>query len=84
MALDFLGVIVHGGLTVLDAALAVDGAGAEQQRLSQRGLADAAVADDGQVADILGQIIFHIGFPLYDLLRAQAQRMVYPLRAYLP
>ena len=67
MPLDLLRVVVHGRLAVLHAALPVDGAGSEQHRLGQRRLANAAMADQGQVADILGQIVFHREFPLYDI-----------------
>ena len=73
LTLDLFRIVVHGGLAVLHAPLAVDRAGGEQKRLGQRGLADAAVTHDGQVADILGLIIFHMDSPCINvLLRAQA------------
>ena len=57
--LDLLGVEVGGGRAVLDPALAVDGPGAVQQRLGQRGLPGAAVADEGDVADLGGREALH-------------------------
>ena len=51
-ALDLLGVEIGGRRAVLDAALAGDGPGAEEQRLRQRGLPGSAVPDEGDVADL--------------------------------
>ena len=47
-----LGVEVADGRAVLDPAQAGDRPGGEQQGLGQRGLAGAAVADEGDVADL--------------------------------
>ena len=57
--LDLLGIEVGRGGAVLDPALTVDGAGAVEQRLGQRGLAGSAVADQGDVADLGGGEALH-------------------------
>ncbi len=48
----FLGIEVAHGRAVLDLAQAVGRTGGEQQGLGQRGLAGAAVPDEGHVADV--------------------------------
>ena len=51
VALDLFGLeVAHGG-AVVDLALPGDGAGGEEQRLGQSGLARAVVSDQGDVAD---------------------------------
>ena len=54
LALDLLGVIVAGGVAVGGAAQAVGALGHKEHLLGQRGLAGAAVAQQGDVADVVG------------------------------
>ena len=54
-----LGVEVADGRAVLDPAEADDRPGVEQQGLGQGGLAGAAVADEGDVADLRGRKRLH-------------------------
>ena len=61
LALDFLGVVIRNGAAILNAAHAVNRTRGPQQRFGQRGLALAAVADNRNIANILGLIIFHTG-----------------------
>ena len=56
-------VAVGHRVAILDAALTVDGAAGVQQGLDQRGLALAAVSDDGDIADVLGLIVLHVRIP---------------------
>ena len=51
------------GRAVVNLAEAVDGAGAEQHRRHELGLAASAVADDGHVADVSGVVHLHTGNP---------------------
>ena len=50
--LDLLGIEVSGGRAVLDAAMPVDGARAEQHRFGEAGLACSSVPDECDVADL--------------------------------
>jgi len=52
LSLDFVGVEVGGGRAVVHAAQAGQGAGGEQHGLDLRCLADAAVSNDADVADL--------------------------------
>ena len=44
---------------LIAAALTIDGAGGVEQRFNQRGLALAAMTRDGNIADVLGSVVFH-------------------------
>ncbi len=59
--LRFLGVVVEHGVAVLDSAQAADGSGPVEQRLGQRRLSRPAVADEGDIADLLGRVDLHGG-----------------------
>ena len=54
LALDLLGVVVAGGVAVGGAAQAVGTLGHKEHLLGQRSLAGAAVAQQGDVADVVG------------------------------
>jgi hypothetical protein len=66
----FLGVEVADAAALLDAALGDDGAGLEQQRFGQRGLAGPAVADQGDGADGFGTVLRHDADSLVCVYRA--------------
>ena len=53
LALDLLGVVVEGRVTVVDGAEPLRRAGQEEHRLGERGLARTAVADEHDVADLV-------------------------------
>ena len=63
-ALDFFGVKVGDRIAVFHTALTVDSFRSEEQRLSQSGLAFAAMPHEGDVPDVLGLIVSHYGSPL--------------------
>src|SRR5262245_63223877 len=51
-SLDLIRIEIRRRAAVVDAAEPRDGAGGEQQRFDEGGLANAAVADDPEVADL--------------------------------
>jgi hypothetical protein len=63
LALDLVRIEIGGGRAIVDAAQAVDRAGGEEHAFDQRGLADPAVADDADVAD-LSDIERHVCLPV--------------------
>ena len=68
-----LGVVVADRGAVLDPPEPVDGAGAVQERLGQRRLAGAAVADQGHVADLLGRKELHSVPPRWSTAASAGQ-----------
>lgn len=62
-AAGFFGVEVGNGGTVLHAALAVNGAGDIEHGLHERCLSLAAMAHDGDVADVFGLVFLHSQVP---------------------
>ena len=59
MALLLIWIVVADGVAVLDAARAGDGLGGEQQRLGERGLPAAAMAEESDIADFIGSVGTH-------------------------
>ena len=67
LAFGLLGVIVADGVAVADLTHTVDGAGAEQHALGKAGLAGVAMAQQADVADVLG-FVTHVLLPLCALV----------------
>ena len=61
LAFDLIGVIVGEGITLFYSAEACRAPGGEEHRFSNRRLPRTSMADKGQVPDVVGCELFHVG-----------------------